>query len=74
MTINDLLTSVRSSNLRLWESHLRFIESNGQEGMRCFSPEKMQELINRTDDEIIMAAIARGVYLEDLDNYYDLKQ
>jgi hypothetical protein len=41
--------------------------------MRCFSPEKMQELINRTDDEIIMAAIARGVYLEDLDNYYDLK-
>ena len=37
--------------------------------MNCFTPEVMEKLVNRTDAEIIAQAEAKGLTIEDKEEY-----
>ena len=69
MKAKVLIKDVRDSNQRLWDSYQLFISSGGQRGMNCFTPDKMQALLERTDAEIIEQAEAKGIVIEDKDEY-----
>ena len=64
-----LIKDVRESTQRLWDSYQLFLSSGGQQGMNCFTPEKMKQLVERTDAEIIAQAEAKGIVIEDKDEY-----
>ena len=64
-----LIKEVRESTQALWDSHQRYIATNGQLGLRCFSPEVLEEKMKRTDREIIEQGLERGVYIEDANEY-----
>lgn len=69
MKADNLIKEVRESNQRLWDSYQLFLSTDGKQGMRCFTPDKMQALLNRTDAEIIAQAEAKGLVIEDKDEY-----
>lgn len=69
MKAKVLIKDVRDSNQRLWDSYQLFISSGGKRGMNCFTPDKMKALLERTDAEIIAQAEAKGIIIEDKDEY-----
>ena len=64
-----LIKEVRDSTQQLWDSHMRYVESGGQVGMLCFTPDALKQKLDRTDREIIEQGLARGIYIEDADDY-----
>lgn len=64
-----LIKEVRESTQRMWDSHLQYIETNGEVGMLCFTPDIMKQKLDRTDRDIINEAIAKGVAIEDAEEY-----
>lgn len=69
MKAADLIKEVRESTQRMWDSHLQYIETNGEVGMLCFTPEVMKKKLERTDRDIINEGIAKGVLIEDAEEY-----
>lgn len=69
MKAADLIKDVRASTQRLWDSHQLFISTNGEQGMKCFTPDTMQALLNRTDAEIIAKAESKGLTIDDKEEY-----
>ncbi len=64
-----LIKEVRDSTQRLWDSHMRYVESGGQVGMLCFAPDVLKQRLDRTDKDIIEQGLAKGVYIEDAEEY-----
>ncbi|MBO7312290.1 MAG: hypothetical protein J6U82_05745 [Alistipes sp.] len=64
-----MIKEVRESTQALWESHQRYIETNGEAGLLCFTPDVLIQRLNRTDREIIEQGLAKGVYIEDAEDY-----
>lgn len=71
MKAANLIREVRESTQLLWESHQRYIKSGGEEGLYCFTPDVLIQKLNRTDREIIEQGLAKGVYIEDAEEYLD---
>ena len=69
MKAADLIKDVRVSTQRLWDSYQLYLSSGGKQGMNCFTPEVMEKLVNRTDAEIIAQAEAKGLTIEDKEEY-----
>lgn len=69
MKAADLIKDVRESTQRLWDSYQLYISSGGRQGMNCFTPDVMEKLVNRTDAEIIAQAEAKGLSIEDKEEY-----
>lgn len=69
MKAEVLIKEVRESNQKLWDSYQLFLSTNGEQGINCFTPDKMKRLLERTDREIIEAGIAKGIVIEDADVY-----
>ena len=69
MKAEALIKQVRESNQRLWDSHLLYIETDGKQGMKCFTPESFQKKLNRTDYEILQEAEEKGIYIVDKEEY-----
>lgn len=69
MKAADLIKDVRESTQRLWDSYQLYLSSNGKQGLKCFTPESMQKKLNRTDAEIIAQAEAKGLTIEDKEEY-----
>lgn len=69
MKAEILIKEVRESNQKLWDSYQLFLSTNGEQGINCFTPDKMKRLLERTDREIIEAGIAKGIAIEDADVY-----
>lgn len=69
MKAADLIKEVRSSTQLLWDSHMRYIESGGEVGMPCFTPDILKQKLDRTDRDIIEQGLAKGVYIEDAEEY-----
>lgn len=69
MKAADLIKDVRESTQRLWDSYQLYLSSNGKRGLNCFTPEAMEKLVNRTDAEIIAQAEAKGLTIEDKEEY-----
>lgn len=65
----DLIRDVRNSTQRLWDSYQLFLSSGGKMGLNCFTPEAMERKLKRTDAEIIEQAEAKGLVVEDKDEY-----
>lgn len=64
-----LIKEVRDSTQALWNSHMRYVESGGEFGMLCFTPDVLKQKLDRTDRDIIEQGLAKGVYIEDADEY-----
>lgn len=69
MKASDLIKEVRESTRVLYDSYQRYLETGGQSGMCCFDPDILEQRMNRTDREIIEQGIAKGVYIEDAEDY-----
>ena len=69
MKAADLIKEVRSSTQLLWDSHMRYIESGGEVGMPFFTPDILKQKLDRTDRDIIEQGLAKGVYIEDAEEY-----
>lgn len=69
MKASALIKEVRDSTQLLWDSHIRYIESGGEMGMLCFAPDVLKQKLNRTDRDIVEQGLARGIYIEDADEY-----
>lgn len=69
MKAESLIKEVRESNQRLWDSYQLFLSTDGKQGMNCFTPDKMKAMLDRTDAEIIAQAEAKGLTIEDKDEY-----
>lgn len=69
MKAADLINQVRESTKQLWDSYQLFLSSNGASGLNCFTPEILEQKMNRTDREIVEQGVAKGLYIEDADEY-----
>ena len=66
MKVKDFIDYIRKDRLELWNQHLLWVKTNGEQGIRCATPEIMESLINETDEEIIHKALDKGFTFEDL--------
>lgn len=64
-----LIKEVRESTQHLYDSYQRYLESDGQSGLCCFDPDVLEARLNRTDKEIIEQGLAKGLYIEDAEDY-----
>lgn len=64
-----LIKEVRESTQYLYDAYQRYLETDGQSGLCCFNPEVLEERMNRTDRDIIEQGLAKGVYIEDAQEY-----
>lgn len=69
MKASELIQQVRSSTQQLWDLYQLFLSSNGEEGLNCFTPDVLEQKLKRTDKEIVKQGIARGLYIEDANQY-----
>jgi hypothetical protein len=65
----DLIKMVRDDFKMMWNKHLKYIETQGQEGMPCLDVPFMERLMARTDEEILDHALSKGVYIIDKEEY-----
>lgn len=66
-----LIKEVRDSTQYLYDSYQKYLETGGQAGLCCFDPDVLYMRLNRTDKEIVEQALARGVYIEDAEDYLE---
>lgn len=64
-----LIKEVRETTQRLYDSYQTYLVTDGQSGLRCFDPDILEARMKRTDREIIEQGLAKGVYIEDADDY-----
>ena len=64
-----LIKEVRESTQRLYDSYQKYLETDGEAGLRCFDPDLLEERLNRSDRDIIEQGLAKGVYIEDAEEY-----
>lgn len=64
-----LIKEVRESTQYLYDSYQKYLETDGQMGLRCFDPDLLEERLKRSDRDIIEQGLAKGVYIEDAEEY-----
>lgn len=64
-----LIKEVRESTQHLYDSYQKYLETDGQMGLRCFDPDLLEERLKRSDRDIIEQGLAKGVYIEDAEEY-----
>ena len=69
MKAEAFIKEVRESTQALWDSHQKYIETGGRVGLLCFDPDVLEAKVKRTDREIIEQGLAKGVYIEDAEDY-----
>lgn len=69
MKAADLIKEVRETTQRLYDSYQKYLETGGQVGLCCFDPDILEARVRRTDREIIEQGLAKGVYIEDAEDY-----
>ena len=69
MKVEYLLQQERVKMQDLYNSHKLWEETNGEQGLQCLNPEKLEQCVNRTDEQIIEDALKVGLWLEDLEDY-----
>ena len=58
-----LIKEVRESTQHLYDSYQKYLETDGKMGLCCF------ERLKRSDRDIIEQGLAKGVYIEDAEEY-----
>lgn len=64
-----LIKEVRESTQHLYDSYQKYLETDGKMGLCCFDPDLLEERLNRSDRDIIEQGLAKGVYIEDAEEY-----
>lgn len=64
-----LIKEVRESTQRLYDSYQKYLETDGKMGLCCFDPDLLEERLKRSDRDIIEQGLAKGVYIEDAEEY-----
>lgn len=64
-----LIQEVRESTQYLYDSYQRYLESDGLVGLNCLDPDTLMKRLNRTDREIVEQGLAKGVYIEDANEF-----
>lgn len=64
-----LIKEVRESTQYLYDSYQRYLESDGLVGLNCLDTDTLMQRLNRTDREIVEQGLAKGVYIEDADEF-----
>lgn len=64
-----LIKEVRDSTQYLYDAYQRYLESDGLVGLNCLDPDTLTQRLNRTDREIVEQGLAKGVYIEDADEF-----
>ena len=65
----DFIKQIRDNFNELYALHEMAIESNGEVGCICLNPERLFELMNRTDAEIVRDYLEKGAPIEDADEF-----
>lgn len=69
MKAADLIKEVRETTQYLYDSYQKYLKTGGQSGLCCFDPDILETRLKRTDREIIEQGLAKGVYIEDAEDY-----
>lgn len=69
MKAEALIKEVRESTQYLYDSYQKYLETDGRAGLFCFDPDTLMQRLNRTDKEIVEQGLAKGVYIEDADEF-----
>lgn len=69
MTGQQLVDMIRKDREELWNEHLLWVETKGEQGVQCLTIDKMQALLNESDEDIIRKGLINGVYISDLEKY-----
>lgn len=64
-----LIKEVRESTQHLYDSYQKYLETDGKMGLCCFDPDLLEERLKRSDRDIIEQGLAKGVYIEDAEEY-----
>lgn len=67
--IGELISRVRNDYQKLYKSHLLSVQSGGTAGLKCFNPDVLEHLVNRTDKEILDDFAKNGTVIEGADEY-----
>jgi len=69
MLAREVIKKNRDNFEKLNQYHLRWLASGSQEGLQCVDYDEFLKLYNMSDREIIERVLAKGVYVEDADEY-----
>lgn len=69
MKAQELITQVRNADKRMYDLHLRFVETNGAEGFQCLNPDVMKAKVDRTDRQIVEEFLAKGAQIDDVQEF-----
>ena len=69
MLAKEVIKKNRESLEKLNQYHLQWLSSNRHEGLQCFDYDEFLKLYNMTDKEIIETVLAKGVVIEDAEEY-----
>ena len=64
-----LIKEVRESTQHLYDSYQKYLETDGKMGLCCFDPDLLEERLKRSDRDIIEQGLAKGVYIEDAEEF-----
>ena len=65
MKAEAVIAMVRRDVETMWQKHLNWLATGGQEGIPCLDIPSMERLRNRTDLEILDKALSKGMYIHD---------
>ena len=51
------------------DARQKWLETDGKMGLCCFDPDLLEERLKRSDRDIIEQGLAKGVYIEDAEEY-----
>ena len=69
MKAEAVIAMVRRDVETMWQKHLNWLATGGQEGIPCLDIPSMERLRNRTDLEILDKALSKGMYIPDYEEY-----
>ena len=69
MLAKDVIRKNREAFEKLNRYHQEWAESNHKNGLQCLDYDEFLKLYNMTDREIIEVVLAKGVVIEDADEY-----
>lgn len=67
--IGKLIQTVRSDIQRLYDLNKISEASGSKEGLKCFNPEVLERMVNRTDREILEDLTKSGAVIDGMEEY-----
>lgn len=69
MNAENIIKLHREEYSSLWDKHLRYINSNGMEGLHFLNPDILEELVNLSEEKILERCEKKGFIATDKEEY-----